>query len=87
MTVRIHRVTGGGQISLPADVRRRWRVDRVLVVDRGDHVIVRPAPENTIAALRGIWKDRRISTKELREIARQDEQHALARRERAARPK
>ncbi|WP_167768838.1 AbrB/MazE/SpoVT family DNA-binding domain-containing protein [Nocardia sp. CS682] len=47
------KVTGNGQISLPADLRRRWGASSVLVIDRGDYAIVRPVPEDPISALLG----------------------------------
>ncbi|MDX6699035.1 MAG: hypothetical protein QOE65_2432 [Solirubrobacteraceae bacterium] len=53
------KLTTGGQITVPAHVRKRWKTERVTVEDRGDHLIVRPMPEDRaarIAALRGIWK-------------------------------
>ena len=52
------RVTTNGQVSLPAAVRRRWRADSVLVIDRGDYVIVRPvpaSPREALGALRGSY--------------------------------
>jgi bifunctional DNA-binding transcriptional regulator/antitoxin component of YhaV-PrlF toxin-antitoxin module len=47
------KVTSSGQVSLPAELRHRWGVGSVLVIDRGDYAIVRPVPDDTIAALRG----------------------------------
>ncbi|MFC9441082.1 AbrB/MazE/SpoVT family DNA-binding domain-containing protein [Nocardia sp. NPDC057030] len=47
------KVTGNGQISLPADLRRRWDASSVLVIDRGDYAIVRPIPDDPITALMG----------------------------------
>lgn len=47
------KVTKNGQISLPAPIRARWQAGAVLVIDKGDHVIVRPVPDDPIAALRG----------------------------------
>jgi bifunctional DNA-binding transcriptional regulator/antitoxin component of YhaV-PrlF toxin-antitoxin module len=47
------KVTGNGQISLPAEIRRRWASRTVLVIDRGDYAIVRPIPDDPIAALQG----------------------------------
>jgi AbrB family looped-hinge helix DNA binding protein len=47
------KVTRNGQVSLPAELRHRWGAGSVLVVDRGDYAIVRPIPEDTVAALRG----------------------------------
>lgn len=52
------KLTTGGQITVPAHVRKRWNTERVTVEDRGDHLIVRPMAEDRaarIAALRGIW--------------------------------
>lgn len=51
MTERV--ISKGGQISVPAHLRRRWGTDRVIVVDRGDHLVVRPAPVDPIAAAKG----------------------------------
>ncbi|WP_405161163.1 AbrB/MazE/SpoVT family DNA-binding domain-containing protein [Nocardia sp. NBC_01499] len=47
------KVTGNGQISLPADLRHRWGASSVLVIDRGDYAIVRPIPDDPITALMG----------------------------------
>lgn len=49
----VARVTRNGQVSLPAALRHRWGAGSVLVIDRGDHAIVRPVPADPIAALRG----------------------------------
>lgn len=49
------KVTRNGQVSLPAELRRRWGSDVVLVIDRGDYAIVRPIPDDPIAALRGAY--------------------------------
>lgn len=50
------RISRGGQISVPADIRRRWNTDRVLVDDRGDEFVVRPLAADPIAAARGFLK-------------------------------
>jgi len=47
------KVTRNGQVSLPAELRRRWDVASVLVIDRGDYAIVRPIPTDPLATLRG----------------------------------
>jgi bifunctional DNA-binding transcriptional regulator/antitoxin component of YhaV-PrlF toxin-antitoxin module len=47
------RISRGGQVSIPADVRHRWKTDRIMIEDRGDQVIVRPLPDDPIAAARG----------------------------------
>lgn len=47
------RVSRGGQVSLPAEIRHRWQTGTVVLEDRGDHVILRPAPDDPIAAADG----------------------------------
>ena len=75
-----YKITTSGQVSIPAAVRRRWGTRRVQVEDKGDHVVVRPIPDDPIAAAFGIFKDRGIKTDELRRIAREDERRAEERR-------
>ena len=44
--MKIARITTGGQISLPAAVRKRWATGRVAVEDNGDHVVLKPIPDD-----------------------------------------
>lgn len=73
------RITAGGQVSVPATVRRRWGTNVVALEDLGDRLVVRPLPEDPIAAARGALKGR-IRSAGLRETARRDEQVAERRR-------
>jgi hypothetical protein len=70
----------GGQISLPASVRNRWGTKAVSVEDLGDHLVVRPVPDDPVAAARGALKGRMAPSEKLRSQARADE---LAAEERA----
>jgi bifunctional DNA-binding transcriptional regulator/antitoxin component of YhaV-PrlF toxin-antitoxin module len=54
----IAKVTTSGQVSLPAMVRRRWRTAQVVIEDEGDRVVVRPIPDEPIAAACGSLKRR-----------------------------
>jgi AbrB family looped-hinge helix DNA binding protein len=75
--MRLAKVTTGGQVSIPAEVRRRWGTSRVAVEDRGDHVVLRPVPDDPIAAARGALKGKtNVTSDELREHARRDERTA-----------
>ncbi len=74
------RITAGGQVSLPASVRNRWRTRIVAFEDLGDRLIVRPLPEDPIAAARGALRGERASAADLRRRARQDEANAEERR-------
>jgi AbrB family looped-hinge helix DNA binding protein len=76
------KVTSAGQLSLPARIRRRWGTQRVSIEDRGDSVVLRPIPDDPIAAAAGALKGRIGSSDDLRARAREDERHATERRER-----
>jgi len=46
-------ISRGGQVSVPAAIRRRWGTSTVTVEDLGDALILRPAPDDPIAAAAG----------------------------------
>jgi AbrB family looped-hinge helix DNA binding protein len=46
-------ITERGQISIPAEIRHKWQVRRVLLVDEGDRIVLRPVPDDPIAAVLG----------------------------------
>ena len=62
-----------GQVSIPAEARARWKADRMLVVDMGDRVVMRPLPPDPVAALRGKYAGRGPSTDEARREARAED--------------
>lgn len=47
------RISKGGQVSIPAEVRHRWATNRLLIDDRGDELVFRPLPLDPIGAARG----------------------------------
>ena len=74
-----HQITAAGQISIPAEVRRRWTgADSVYIEDYGDHLVVRPSPNDAIANARGALKGkgRDLSSGEARAIYREEEARA-----------
>ena len=73
-------ITSGGQLSVPAEIRRRWGTTRVLLDDRGDALIVRPLPVDPIGAVRGSLRGGTITTDEVRASLRQEEAEAEERR-------
>ncbi len=77
--MKLRKITRGGQISLPADVRHRWRTKRVRVEDLGDRLVITPIPDDPITAARGALEGR-ISSVGLRAQARDDETAAETRR-------
>lgn len=68
------KITSSGQVSIPADIRRRWNVERVAIVDEGERVILVPVPDDPIAAASGAFAGRlRTTTDEMRARAREED--------------
>lgn len=73
-------ISRGGQVSIPADIRHRWNARRVILVDRGTSLELRPIPDDPIAALRGVLAGRGPTTDEIREEMRREEEEAEERK-------
>lgn len=59
---------------MPAVVRQRWKTKVVVADDRGDHLVLRPAPEDPIEAALGAFADLRGPTAdEARRLFREEE--------------
>jgi AbrB family looped-hinge helix DNA binding protein len=56
MTATLMKLTKSGQISIPAEVRRRWNTDRVMVFDTPGGLVVRPFDPEAVHRLRGKYK-------------------------------
>lgn len=68
-------------MSVPAEIRHRWNTSRVTLEDLGDRIVLRPAPADPIAALRGAFATaQKPGSDELRRRARAEEADAGARR-------
>lgn len=82
MKMRI-RLSRGGQISIPASVRRRWRTSTFTLDDRGDRLVLEPAADDPIAAAEGALAGEvsgRFDLARLRREARASEHAAAPRR-------
>lgn len=81
MLMKRLKVSAGGQVSVPAAIRKRWNTRVVVADDRGDHLILRPAPEDPIEAARGAFKDYPApSADEMRRQFREEERRAEERK-------
>lgn len=71
----IRPISATGQLSLPPEVRRRWAVGNVLLVDKEAYVIVYPMPDDPIAALRGSLAGvgDEMTTDEMRQLGREED--------------
>jgi bifunctional DNA-binding transcriptional regulator/antitoxin component of YhaV-PrlF toxin-antitoxin module len=79
----IAKVTTSGQVSLPAPVRKRWSTAQVVIEDEGDRVVVRPLPDDPIAAACGSLKRRGYGSEAIR--ARERAADAARQRRRTSR--
>jgi AbrB family looped-hinge helix DNA binding protein len=79
MSMKTVKVTSGGQISVPAEVRRRWGTSTLALEDLGDRLVLTPAPDDPIAAARGALAGG-LDSASLRRAARDAEATADQRR-------
>jgi bifunctional DNA-binding transcriptional regulator/antitoxin component of YhaV-PrlF toxin-antitoxin module len=81
MIMKRLKISAGGQVSVPATVRQRWRTKVVTAEDCGDHLVLRPAPEDPIEAAMGAFADYPgPSTDEIRRLDREEERRAEERK-------
>ena len=72
-TSHVMKVSSNGQVSIPAEARARWQTDRVVVVDLGDRIVMRPMPDDPVGALAGKYRRRGPSASQARRRARADD--------------
>jgi bifunctional DNA-binding transcriptional regulator/antitoxin component of YhaV-PrlF toxin-antitoxin module len=73
------RISRGGQVSIPAEVRHRWSTSRILLEDLGDSLVIHPAPDDPLSGLRGAFADpSRPGSAELRKHARAEDADRLS---------
>lgn len=69
-TSYVMKVTSNGQVSIPAAARNRWHTDRVVVMDLGDRIVMRPTGDDAMTELVGKYASRGPSTDLARRRAR-----------------
>ena len=69
-TRHVMTISRNGQVSIPAEARSRWQTRRVVVVDLGDRVVMRPLGEDPVGDLEGKYRGRGPSTERARRQAR-----------------
>jgi bifunctional DNA-binding transcriptional regulator/antitoxin component of YhaV-PrlF toxin-antitoxin module len=74
-------ISSGGQVSVPAAVRKRWRTRTVLAEDHGDHVVLRPVPDDPVAAAVGVFATQisALGSEEAKRLDHEDELDAQER--------
>jgi bifunctional DNA-binding transcriptional regulator/antitoxin component of YhaV-PrlF toxin-antitoxin module len=79
--MRMARISKGGQIQVPAEIRRRWGTDRVIIEDDGVGIWIEPLPDDPIAAAMGSLKGKvRMTSDEARRQFREEEREAEERK-------
>lgn len=78
----VMKVSRNGQVSIPAEARSRWHTDRVIVVDLGDRIVMRPLPDEPIGSLVGKYAKRGPSTDKARQRAREESARSETRKAR-----
>jgi bifunctional DNA-binding transcriptional regulator/antitoxin component of YhaV-PrlF toxin-antitoxin module len=66
-------ISKGGQVSIPAKIRHRWRTSRVVLEDQGTAILIRPIPADPIGAAVGSLSGRGPTSDELRSLIRDEE--------------
>lgn len=79
-TSYVMKVSRNGQVSIPADARSRWNADRVVVVDLGDRVVLRPLADDPIATSRGKYRGVGPDSDAMRKQARREDADREAKR-------
>jgi len=72
-TDHVMTVSQNGQVSIPAATRARWNARRVIVVDLGDRVVMRPLSDHPVAELEGKYKGHGPTSDRARDQARRAE--------------
>ena len=78
--MKIARISQGGQVQVPAEVRRRWGTRNVLIDDEGAYIRIRPLPDDPIGAAMGSLAGSGPSTEEMIRQFREEEAEAEARK-------
>jgi bifunctional DNA-binding transcriptional regulator/antitoxin component of YhaV-PrlF toxin-antitoxin module len=75
-------ISSNGQVSIPAATRTRWGTRKVLVVDLGDRVVMRPAADTDdgVVQVQGKYADRGPDSTTARRAARRAEDTSARRR-------
>lgn len=51
--MRVTKISQGGQIQVPAEVRKRWGTRNVVIDDAGAYIRISPVPDDPLAAASG----------------------------------
>jgi len=78
--MKVTQISQGGQVQIPAEVRRRWGTRKVMIDDAGGDIRISPVPDDPISAVAGIFTGPGPSGDELIRIWREEEAEAEERK-------
>ena len=78
--MKLAKISQGGQIQIPAEVRHRWKTRTVLVEDGGGFLRISPVPQDPISAAAGALAGEGPSAVEMLRRLREDEAAAESRK-------
>ncbi len=78
--MRVTRISQGGQVQVPAEVRKRWGTRDVIIDDAGSYIRIRPVPDDPIGAAAGSLAGSGRSSAEIRRQWREEEIEAEERK-------
>lgn len=83
MAMKIVRISDGGQVSIPASVRKRWQTRRLIAEDEGDRLVLRPLLDDPIRQALGVFANHAgPDSDEMRRLDRREEAEIEKRKER-----
>ena len=82
MKTTMTRISRGGQVTVPAPVRRRWETERVALEDHGGFLLLRPLADPVESFVGFAAKPGALASEEMRAQSRAEEAAAGARRRR-----
>jgi bifunctional DNA-binding transcriptional regulator/antitoxin component of YhaV-PrlF toxin-antitoxin module len=78
--MKMTRISQGGQVQVPAEVRRRWGTRNVVIEDEGGYLVISPIPADPIGAAMGSLAGMPMSSEEMLARSREEEAEAEERK-------
>lgn len=78
--MKVTRISQGGQVQVPAEVRKRWGTRNVLIQDGGSYIRISPIPDDPIAAVSGSFAGPGPTVNEMMRQLREEEAEAEERK-------
>ena len=78
--MKVTRISQGGQVQVPAEVRRRWGTRDVIIQDGGAYIRISPIPDDPIGAVAGSLAGPGPTVNEMMRQLREEEAEAEERK-------